>query len=433
MSLGLLQTPVFAVEDFSDRVIVKFRSQALSQQREKLIKELSLSKYENLKLKDTILLQVPKNRALELIKIFSKSPLVEYAEKDDVAYAMEVPNDPYYSSQWGLDKIQAVGGWDVTHGSGGVLIAIADTGIDGGHPDLGAKIASSVDCTNLCNPVPPLDGNGHGTHVAGIASAITNNAQGIAGVGYESSLASVQVLDVSGSGYYSWVVNGIIWAADSGAKVINLSLGGTSSSSTLKSAVEYAWNKGVVLVAAAGNSGTTRRHYPAYYSQAIAVAATDANDNKAYFSTYGSWVDVASPGLDIFSTYPGGYSYLSGTSMATPFVTGLAGLTFGHNPTWTNSQVRNQIEAAADKIAGTGIYWKYGRINVCKTLNCASLLLPSPLPTPTPTASPTPTPAPTPTPTPSGSAGPSPSPTPTPTPSATPTPWWCITWPFLCD
>lgn len=414
----------YGVSDNGDRVTVKFRSFAKDQQRESLIKDLRILKSEKLRLKDSFILQVPKNRAAEFVANLSKNPLVEYAEKDEVAYALEVPNDPSYPSQWGLEKIAAPGGWNITHGLASVTVAVADTGIDGNHPDLGSKIAVAVDCTNSCVTVSASDGNGHGTHVAGIASAVTNNGIGVAGVGYDSSLASVQVLDSSGSGYYSWIANGIIWASDNGAKVINLSLGGTSSSATLQNAINYAWNKGVVVAAAAGNSGSTRRHYPAYYSPAIAVAATDVNDTRASFSTYGSWVDVAAPGLNILSAYKGDYAYLSGTSMATPFVSGLAGLLFGQHPEWNNSQVRNKIESSADAISGTGTYWRYGRINACRALDCDSV-------TPSPTPTPTPTPAPSPTSTPIPSLTPSPTPTPEPTP--TPVPWWCIRWPFLCS
>src|SRR3989344_9270853 len=427
---GYLPNPAYALVENTrfDRVIVKFHSPTTRQQKENLIKSFGFSKFENLKLADTLVLQVPKNRALEFVANLSKSPLVEYAEKDELAFTQEIPNDPYYPNQWGLNKIKAPGGWDVSHGSGTVKIAIADTGIDGTHPDLGAKIAAAVDCTRSCAAVSPTDGNGHGTHVAGIASAVTGNGQGVAGVGYNSNLYSVQVLDSGGSGYYSWIANGIIWATDNGADVINLSLGGTSSSSTLRNAVEYAWNRGVVVVAAAGNSGNTSRLYPAYYSPAIAVAATDQNDKKAFFSTYGSWVDVASPGLDIFSTYPGGYTNLSGTSMSTPFVAGLAGLLFAHHPGWTNSQVRNKIESNADAISGTGTYWRYGRINVCKALDCTgSLASPSPAPSPSPTPSPSLEPTPTPTPT--------PTPSPSPSPSSSPKPWWCKYLPshYLCQ
>ncbi|MEW9032802.1 MAG: S8 family serine peptidase, partial [Planifilum fimeticola] len=179
---------------------------------------------------------------------------------------------------------------------------------------------------------------------------------------------AVRVLNNSGSGTLDDVANGIIHAADSGADVISLSLGASVGATTLRDAVDYAWNRGVVVVAAAGNNGTSLPSYPAYYSNAIAVAATDSNDNKAYFSNYGSWVDVAAPGVNIYSTYTGSsYASLSGTSMATPHVAGLAGLLDAQGR--SASQIRAAIENTADPISGTGTYWSKGRINAYRAVN----------------------------------------------------------------
>ncbi|MDP3974003.1 MAG: S8 family serine peptidase [Candidatus Daviesbacteria bacterium] len=183
--LAFWHTPGYAIENQSDRVIVKFRSHIAQSERATLLKSFGLSKSEQLKLADTLVLQVPKNKADDLAAKFSKNPLIEYAEKDNLAYALDFPNDPLYPSQWGLSKIEAEGGWSTTHGSNSVRIAITDTGIDGTHPDLAGKIVASVDCTNSCVSVNPTDGDGHGTHVAGIASATTNNDLGVAGVGYD--------------------------------------------------------------------------------------------------------------------------------------------------------------------------------------------------------------------------------------------------------
>src|SRR3989344_1510412 len=265
------------------RIIVKFHPNTSLNARENLIKSFGVSKKDKLKLADTFVLTIPKSKTSDLINKFVKDKNIEYAEEDHIAKTLETPNDPYFSQEWGLSKIQAESAWNTTHGAGSVDIAIVDTGIDGNHPDLSSKIVLSSDCTISANciSVLPIDDNGHGTHVAGIAGALTNNGIGIAGTGYDTSLMSVKVLDSSGSGYYSWVANGIVWAADNGAKVINLSLGGTSSSITLQNAVNYAWNKGVVVVAAAGNRNSTSRFYPAYYSNSIATAATDQNDKKA--------------------------------------------------------------------------------------------------------------------------------------------------------
>ena len=397
----------------TERIIVKFR---------RFTPSVLTGETEKLKLKDTYVLKVSKGSSVRIIEALRKNFNVEYAEGDAIALKLETPNDPGFGSQWGLTKIKAPGAWDATHGGGSVDIAIVDTGININHPDLGGKIALSINCTlSGCPVATTTDPDGHGTHVAGIASAITNNGIGVAGLSWDGRLMSVKSLDDNGSGYYSWIANGIIAATDAGAEVINLSLGGTSSSYTLESAVNYAWSHGVVVVAAAGNNGRNRRLYPGFYTNAIAVAATDQNDKKASFSNYGSWVEVAAPGVSIYSTYGSGYTNLSGTSMSTPFVSGLAALIFGQNSGWTNSQVRNQIQSTADAIAGTGRYWTYGRINACAAVGCVENLS-TPAPTQTPSASPEPTAtAGTPTPT----SSPTIAPTATPTPSPSSLPWWC--------
>lgn len=354
---------------------------------------LGLKLKEKLLLPETFTLHVPEGQEELLSKVLSKSPLVGYAEPNFEAVALETTNDPQLSNQWGMFKIQAadnssLSAWNIIHGLQTVKIAIVDTGIDKDHEDLAGKTAL-VDRINFTTSPTDDDLFGHGTHVAGIAAAMTNNGIGVAGVGYDTSLMSVKVLDDDGYGYYSWVANGIKWAADKGATVINMSLGGSGSSSTLQNAVNYAWNKGVVIVAAAGNSGNSSPTYPAYYPNVIAVAATDSNDVKASWSSFGKWVDVAAPGVDIFSTFPNhpytinkglGYDLGSGTSMSTPFVSGLAGLLWATNYGTSNTAVRSRIESTADKIAGTGTYWSSGRINAYKAVDET---VSSPTPTPT--------------------------------------------------
>lgn len=360
---------------------------------------------------NVLVVNVPQSQEDIIISALSRIPSVEFAEPDFVAHALATTSDPYLSQQWGMFKVQAAASsgpsaWDVTTGSASVKIAILDTGIDQDHPDVSPKIVVNRNFTTS----PTVDDKyGHGTHVGGIAAAVTNNSTGVAGLGYNSALMNGKVLDDNGSGYYSWIANGIIWATDNGAKVINMSLGGSRGSSTLANAVNYAVANGVVVVAAAGNSGNSSRTYPAYYSGVIAVAATDSNDAKASWSSYGSWVDVAAPGVNIYSTFPNhpykinkslNYDYGSGTSMATPHVAGLAGLVWATGICATNSCVRSQIENNADAISGTGSYWTYGRINAYKSVGGSSL---SPSPSPSPSSSPTPTPSPTPSPSPSPS------------------------------
>ena len=262
---------------------------------------------------------------------FNRNPNVEYAEVNGLYYAIHasgafVPTDEFYLDyQWNMDAIAAPLAWYITKGSNIVKIAILDTGIQSNHEDIYPKVVASK---NFSKSRTLQDNYGHGTHVAGIAAARTNNLDGVAGAGYDCSLMNVKVLNDRGSGTWDGIAKGIIWAADNSAKVINMSLGGSSGSSTLENAVNYAWGKGVVIVAAAGNDGTTTPLYPAYYTNVIAVAATDFLDELAYFSTFGNWVDVAAPGDTIPSTYPlpypYDYVYLSGTSMASPHVAGLA-------------------------------------------------------------------------------------------------------------
>ena len=333
---------------------------------------------------NAIVLQVAPQAEQAVLKALQHNPNVEFAEPNYIATIDVVPNDTYVSSpynsshsgavsQWAWAKIQAYQAWDVTTGSASAKIAVVDTGIDNANPDLPAVVLQKDFINNDNNAE---DDNGHGTHVAGTIGARTNNGSGVAGMNWNVSLMAAKVLNNTGSGAYSAVANGITWAADNGAKVINLSLGGPAST-LLQNAITYAWNKGAVLACAAGNSGSSAKSYPGAYTQCIAVAATDQNDAKASFSNYGNkWVDVAAPGVAILSTTPDTSVYLNtqygyyknfdalnGTSMATPHVAGLAGLVWAKGACTTNTCVRNKIESTADKISGTGKYWAYGRIN----------------------------------------------------------------------
>ena len=350
-----------------DQVIVKFkegtsaRTMKATHQEEqaKLLSRNETLGFDVVKVEDKSVEQA--------VQEYEKNPDVEYAEPNYIYTIQWTPNDPDFSSrQWGPQKVQAPEAWDVTRGSSSTRIAIVDTGVQYDHPDLAGKVVRGYDFVD--DDSDPYDGNGHGTHCAGIAAAVTDNGRGIAGMAPNATIYAVRVLNDNGSGTLDDVANGIIHAADNGADVISLSLGAPVGATTLRNAVDYAWNSGSVVVAAAGNSGTSLPSYPAYYDNAIAVAATDSNDNKASFSNYGSWVDVAAPGVDIYSTYTGSsYRSLSGTSMATPHVAGLAGLLDAQGR--SASQIRAAIENTADPISGTGTYWSKGRINAYKAVN----------------------------------------------------------------
>lgn len=373
-------------KDFApDEILVKFKEGTPKEIKEKVHRGFGSQMKEKIEKLDVEVVKVPKDKVEEFVAKFKGKAEVEYAEPNYVATVFELTNDPGIVDkwQWGMYKVRAAdsgpSAWNTSRSNSSVKVAILDTGIDQDHEDLAGKIVANQNCTDSSTDD---DLYGHGTHVAGIAAAVTNNSLGVAGLGYDASLMNVKVLGDNGSGYYSWIANCLVWAADpnqGGAKVVNMSLGGPFSSKTLEAAVNYAWSKGVVIVAAAGNSGNASPTYPAYYKNVIAVAATDVNDKKASWSSFGKWVDVAAPGVEIYSTFPNhsnkigktNYDYASGTSMATPHVAGLAALVWSTNYGTNNTNVRRQIEATADKITGTGKYWIYGRIN---TLNAVTSL-----------------------------------------------------------
>lgn len=353
----------------NSRILVKFAPGTTEETKIKIHKKNETSVEETLPDIDVQVIKVPEGKEYEFIEKFKKNKEVSFAEPDFIAEAFLIPNDTYFGNQWGMAKIGSPLSWDSTTGSSSVKIAILDTGIDSGHGDLKDKISAAK---NFTTNKTIADRNGHGTHVAGIAAATTNNAKGVAGVSYNSSLMIGKVLSDNGSGSYSWVANGIVWAANNGAKVINMSLGGPSASQALEDAINYAWGKGVIVVAAAGNENTSNPSFPAYYPNVIAVAATDESDNRASFSNFGNWVDIAAPGVNILSTYPRSgktdrYAYLGGTSMASPFVAGLAALVWSTSHGTDNSSVRSQIESTADTLNDTSI--GAGRINAAKAVS----------------------------------------------------------------
>lgn len=297
-----------------------------------------------------------------LLKKYNNHPEVEYVEPNYRFRTFEVtPSDPYFSYyQYGPQLIHAPSAWEVTLGNPQTQIAVVDTGVNLTHPDLQGKLLQGYDFVDRDSS--PEDLNGHGSHVAGIAAAATDNGRGIAGTAPRASILPVRVLGQNGEGSLDQVANGIIYAANRGAKVINLSLGSPSDAFTLRRAVEYAWSRGAVTVAAAGNDGSAAPNYPAAYSTVISVGSVDRSDRKSSFSNYGRWVDVAAPGSDILSTYDNGlYAYLSGTSMASPHVAGLAALLASQGR--SNVEIAEIIRTTADPIPGTGVYWSYGRIN----------------------------------------------------------------------
>ncbi len=338
---------------------------------------------------DTYVVSVSRDPAT-LGRVLSRMPGVAYAEPNFVLKALATPNDSLYADEYGLNNtgqtggspdadIDAPEGWDLAGmasfpASGGVKVGVVDTGIDKTHPDLAGK---AVGCATSYNGGITIvngvchDDNGHGSHVSGTITANTNNGQGVAGVAFNSPLVMCKALaTAAGTGLTSDIANCINWTAKQGVKVISMSLGG-GDSATLKAAVQNAYNggNGVLLVAAAGNDGNATLNYPAAYSEVVSVAATDNKDKRASFSNANSDVEVAAPGVDVESTYTGGlYMTLSGTSMATPHVAGVAAVISDLNPSANAATLRSKLDAAVDDIgtAGRDSSFGFGRVNLCK-------------------------------------------------------------------
>ncbi len=309
---------------------------------------------------------------------------------DDTLGILKIPNDPYYTQQWHHEQIDSARAWDFSLASG-VTVAIVDTGVNCGHSDLSGNCVAGYDFVN--NDNDPNDDHGHGTHVAGISAALTDNGIGIAATGWAARVMPMKALDRTGNGSHSAIANSIVWAVDHGADVINMSLGGFFTSSTLSQATVYAINRGVTLVAASGNQNTSNPTYPAAYPNVIGVAATTQADRRASFSNYGSYVDVAAPGVAILSTVrDGGYQAWSGTSMASPVVAGVVALLVGQNPSRSPATIETILEQTADDLGDPGYDHMYGwgRINAGRALqDSPGTTTPGPTPTLANTATPT--------------------------------------------
>jgi thermitase len=319
----------------------------------------------------------------------NRSALVQYAEVDKTMRIVAMPTDPRFAELYALDNtgqtggtadadIDAPEGWDAAGlgafpDTGGVKVGIVDTGIRATHEDLSGKVADCAQSQGSIQEGSCADDNGHGTHVAGTIAARANNGKGVAGVAFNSPLAICKALSGPlGQGSTSNVANCITYLADKGARVISMSLGGEDST-TLHDAVQYAYKNGsgALLVAAAGNDGNGTLNYPAGYSEVVSVAATDNRDQRASFSDANGDVEVAAPGVNVLSTYNSSdtsYATLSGTSMATPHVSGVAAVIFDRNPSLTAAQARDKLDASVDDLGAPGrdTSYGFGRVNLVK-------------------------------------------------------------------
>ncbi|MBM4431772.1 MAG: hypothetical protein FJ026_15720 [Chloroflexi bacterium] len=327
-------------------------------------------------------LAVPSGQEWTYIERLRQHPLIAYAEPNYLVYTAGSdavqPNDPYWSRQWNMNRIEAPAAWALSTGQPGVSVAVLDTGVDTGHPDLGASLLAGYDFVN--NDADPDDDHGHGTHVAGIVAAQLNNGLGVAGVAPDVSILPLKVLNEQGAGDHFRVSQGMLYAIANGARILNLSFTGPSSE-TLGAAVRNAYNAGALLVAATGNNGSSSVSYPAAYAEVLAVAATDYNDRWPSYSNWGPQVDLAAPGgtsgNQIWSTWPGGYAWNYGTSMAVPHVSGAAALIWSVAPSRSRDEVANILRQTADQVGqfaytgGRNDRLGYGRLNVHRTLRQA--------------------------------------------------------------
>ena len=342
----------------------------------------------------------------KLMARLKNTPGISYAEPNHIVKHADIslPNDPALANgntQWGPIRTATYMAWNIwkPKNTKPIIIAVVDTGVDDTHPDLTNMMlrdaaGNVIGYNALTNTVGPTPADcPHGTHVAGIAAAQTNNGQGISGMaGWTGDSGSsdtshikvmpIKVLDANGSGTTANVAAGIDWAAAHGANIINLSLGGPDPDSTLFKSIQNAYAKGCVIVAAAGNYGTTLNFYPAADANVVSVAATSYNaaDSLPFWSSRGWWVTVSAPGDTIYSTMPNGqYAYDSGTSMASPHVAGLAALIWAQNPTLKNSDVVKIIVSSTDKYPATAnpIARGSGRINSNTALQLVNASLPA--------------------------------------------------------
>lgn len=324
-----------------------------------------------------------------VIAELSADPAVEYAEPNYVVQlaAPVAVNDPQTSGQYSLDKMRVRDAWSLEQGGTGV-VAVLDTGVMASHPDLVGRVLPGYDFVN--GDTNAGDDNGHGTWVSGIIAAKPHDGYGIAGISWSDKILPVKIMNAAGQGDTADLTSGIVWAADHGATVINMSVGGFPHSQYVQDAVNYAWNRGVVLVAAAGNNRREESFYPASFANVVSVTATQVNDEFSHWSSYGPAVDVSAPGASVLTTncytctYAdhdswGSHTYISGTSFAAPNVAGVVALIRAQHPEYTPTQVVSRLTTTIDDLGyrGWDNHYGRGRVNAYRALG-GSVIAPGP-------------------------------------------------------
>lgn len=314
--------------------------------------------------------QLPENANEKAVAaLIAHNPKFNFAEVDSIVTAVQLTDDPLYINQWHLPKINAPSAWDISTGAG-VTIAILDTGVDGTHPDLAARMVPGYNTYD--NNTNTADVQGHGTMCAGTAAAIGNNSIGTTGVAWNANIMPIRISDRRANGYSSTIAAGITWAGDHGAKIASISFGPLNGSSTVIAAAQNFQNKGGVVLNSGGNSGVLESYSNTEYM--ITVAATDPNDVRTSWSTYGNFIDVAAPGLEIWTTARGGgYSNPSGTSFSCPLTAGIVALMVSVNPALSPVQIQNILTSTSLDlgVAGWDQYYGFGRVDASAAVNLA--------------------------------------------------------------
>ncbi|WP_416729755.1 Ig-like domain-containing protein [Fictibacillus sp. JL2B1089] len=347
------------------RVIVKLKKPA----EKTNLKGIEVLTNQESKKEPIVTIEVPEGKKVDsYIKELEKRDDVEFAEPDHIIKLDHTPNDTYFDYQWHHETIQTESAWDKSKGSSSVVVAVIDNGIDLTHSDLKNRIVSPYD--TVYDSSTTLTAGDHGTHVAGIIGSSMDNYLGTVGVAPNTSIMPIDAF-YGESAYASDVIEGIYYAVNNGADVINMSLGSSNYNYSYDAAIQYAHENGVVIVAAAGNDGTSTMHYPAAYDNVIAVGSTTESDSRSYFSNYGYWVDIMAPGSYIYSTLPySSYGSMSGTSMASPVVAGVAALILANEPNLSNYEVEQRLYDTADYL-GSSYYYGNGRVNARRALGIA--------------------------------------------------------------
>ncbi|WP_370295176.1 Ig-like domain-containing protein [Rossellomorea marisflavi] len=347
--------------ELKERVIVKLK-EAVSKTKLDVEEVISPKEF---KAEPIVTMVVPEGKSSEaFIEELEKQAGVEYAEVDELIQLDYTPRDPYLLYQWHHNTIDSKWAWNKSKGSSDITVAVIDNGVDVDHPEFSQRIVAPYDTVYHSTTITKGE---HGTHVAGIIGAAIDNGLGVVGVAPKTNIMPIDVF-YDDYAYTSDVIEGVYYAVNNGADIINMSLGSYNYNYSYNQAVQYAHQNGVLVIAAAGNDSTTRSHYPSSYDNVISVASTTSSDELSYFSNYGFDIDIAAPGSDIFSTLPyNSYGTKSGTSMASPVVAGVAALILADSPNLTGDEVADRLYSTSDNI-GSSFYFGSGRVNASRAL-----------------------------------------------------------------